>query len=388
MASTQNIKTFYRGQVVFREGQESNVAYLIKKGEVTIYRTVGNKKVVLDRLGEGEIFGEMGIISPGKRSASAEASAFCELVVLTDSVLYGLLKQCPRTVQFMTKVLIRRLRKATALVPERDHTSTFLSLCHVLHMMYDVHLRMTREEQQQTDNYELGLDYFRICKKAKSILLVSQIEIDTILKRLDKLKVIEVSVIKSAQSAFSARYVRLADPDTFLDVAANIHKELQAADYQATTEFEYVDIEDFAREVGTTPEMLYKKLAQLEVPETLFFFHRKHGLDWAEKQEPGFFQTVRKRKKKPGDFDSVNDIVHTDNQTLKDIFAGLGYYKVGVLLSMADDEAAARITANLPGKMARIVREEAERREHVDESEAADIEEELIEKIKLAKGVA
>ncbi len=117
--SAQNIKSYYKGQSIYKEGQKGTVAYMIKKGSVNIYRTMDGRKTIVDRLGKGEIFGEMGPLSGSERSSSAEAAEYCDLMVLTEQVIQTLLARCPKTIQHLTKIFIRRIRKATNKVPRR-----------------------------------------------------------------------------------------------------------------------------------------------------------------------------------------------------------------------------------------------------------------------------
>ena len=56
---------------VFREGELGDLAFIVKTGEIEIYKTVGDKKVVLGVLGPGGMFGEMALIDDSPRMASA-----------------------------------------------------------------------------------------------------------------------------------------------------------------------------------------------------------------------------------------------------------------------------------------------------------------------------
>ncbi len=383
---TTNIKSFYKGQLIFKEDHESNVAYMVRKGAVNIFRTMNKKKVILDRLGEGEIFGEMGILAGSRRTANAEAAEFCELMVLSKPVLYNLLNQCPKTIQFLTKALIRRLEKTTQLIPDQVYESSFLSVCQLLDLFFSLHQRMPMEERQRTQNYDLGLNYNQVCKQIKSIILVSQLEIDTILKKLHSIKVIEITSLKCQRAAFPERYLTLRDPATFHEVTQNLHKELQKTSFSLTTELEYVDIFQFAEDVGTTPEIIYKKMSHGEIPETLFFVHKQRAGEWAEVQDPEFFKKVRKKKKALNELEGIDDIVYVDNATLKQVFEKLGYYKLGVLLTIAEDDAKKKIMANLSRKIAEVVEKEAQGKEFVDEAEAEDLQEELFDLVRAIKG--
>ena len=68
-------QTFKAGELIFREGEDSDLAYLIVSGRVDIFKRMDNgATVLLATLGDGEIFGEMSIISEQPRTASAAAS--------------------------------------------------------------------------------------------------------------------------------------------------------------------------------------------------------------------------------------------------------------------------------------------------------------------------
>jgi len=382
----QNIKSFYKDQSIYKKGQKGTVAYMIQKGSVNIYRTANGKKIMLDRLRRGEIFGEMGALSDSPRSNSAEAAEYCELMVLTEQVIQTLLSRCPKTIQHLTKILIRRLRKANDVNPQKTHKNSFLSICRVLEMSYKCHTSMKPAEVKRIPNHKQGIAATELSKQIKNILLVSQLEIDNTLNQLAALKIITVDT-HGPGKAFAERYIQVRDLGTFFQVASNLHKELSRTS-ALEPELEYIDIHDFAEEVEAQADVLYKKMANMEVPETLFFFHRNSSLAWAKDQEEDFFKRVKRKKKKIKDLQDVNDIIFVDNSTCKEVFAKLGYYKLGVLLSIAEEESRKKILGNLAKKIAKIVQDEAETRGPADPAEAEDVSDELIELIKAAKGVS
>ena len=384
--NAQNIKSFYKGQSIYKEGQKGTVAYMIQKGSVNIYRTVDGKKVMVDRLGRGEIFGEMGPLSGSPRSSSAETAEYCDLLVLTEQVIQTLLSRCPKTIQHLTKIFIRRLRKAADSAPNKTHKSSFLSICRILEMTYTCHTSMKPAEAKKVPGHKQGIAASSFSKQVKNILLVSQLEIDNTLDQLMALKIITVTKHGSGK-AFGERYIMVNDMSTFFQVASNLHKELSKSS-ALEPELEYLDIHDFADEVEAQGEVLYKKMANMEIPETLFFFHKNSALAWANDQEEDFFKRVKRKKKKIADLEDINDIIHVDNATCKEVFAKLGYYKLGVLLSVADEDAKQKILGNLAKKIAKIVQDEAEERGPADPAEAEDVSDELIEMVKMTKGVS
>ena len=381
-----NLKSYYKGQSVYREGQPGSTAYMVKKGSVNVYRTQNNKKRILMRLGPGEVFGEMGALAGAPRTEGAEAAEFCEVMVLTRQFVKNLLGNCPKMVQMLVKLMLRRLQAAENRTSAVEHKNTFLSVCRLLEMAYTNHIQKPAAEAKVDPNHAKGLPQSQFVRQVKEVLLVSQLEIERILEQLAKLKIIELCCVK-LDKAFAEKYITLTNPKTFFQVAANLDKELgdQAG---AACEAEHIDLVDLAEELGTTPEILYKKIAQGEFPESLFFFPQASVLEWAQGKDKDFFKRVKRRKKKIEELEDVADVVFVDNATLKQALEGLGYYKIGVLTALAEGEAREKILGNLSKKIAGIVQEEAKNRAAVDESEALDVQDELVSLIKQIKGVA
>ncbi len=65
---------FAKGEFIFREGTQGDRGYEIVSGEVLVYREGPDGMIPLARLGSGDMFGEMFVLTPdGKRNASAVA---------------------------------------------------------------------------------------------------------------------------------------------------------------------------------------------------------------------------------------------------------------------------------------------------------------------------
>ncbi|WP_027720568.1 cyclic nucleotide-binding domain-containing protein [Maridesulfovibrio zosterae] len=382
-ASSPNVKSFYRGQEIFKEGQESSVAYMIKKGAVNIFKIQNNEKIILAKLGEGEIFGEMGIIAKGDRSANAEAAEYCDLVVLTDQIILKLLDQCPRTIQYMTRLLVKRLARTGEMISPKGHMNNFTSICRILDLAYQTHTCMPKDLARKERNHDLGLEYSKFCKTVRGIILVSQSEIDIVINKLKSLKIIEVSDLRTGK-AFPDRFIQIADPVNFVEVTTNLFKELQQTAYSSVSELQIVDIYEIADMLGSDPKVLYKKIGQEDFPETMFMFDRNKVSAWASEKEPDYFSKVTKKKKEISELEDIEDIVYVDNATLKEVFTRLGYHKLGLLMSVAEEDARKKILSNLAKKIAKVVQDEV--REHVDESDAEDAVNELFQMVREIKG--
>lgn len=57
--------------VIFREGEDSDYAYLVVEGTVELTKDVEGTKIFLAEIGRGDLFGEMGLIDGSRRSATA-----------------------------------------------------------------------------------------------------------------------------------------------------------------------------------------------------------------------------------------------------------------------------------------------------------------------------
>ena len=66
-------RQFAPGDTIYREGDKSDFAYIIRQGRVEILKTEAGEPRQITVLGEGEIFGEMGVILDQRRSVGARA---------------------------------------------------------------------------------------------------------------------------------------------------------------------------------------------------------------------------------------------------------------------------------------------------------------------------
>ncbi|BBD08703.1 cyclic nucleotide-binding domain-containing protein [Desulfovibrio ferrophilus] len=396
--SDTKYKTLHKGQVIFKEDQKSSVAYMLKTGRISLYRILNNKKVVLAEVTPGQIFGEEGLLGGGTRIANAVAEEPCEIIVMDRDTFQAMLLKSPAPIQRLARFLIEQVRAVNRRVAESSTGNVFLSVCGILEMMYKAHIHSPKSggKAGQTS----GLSYAEFSRTAKDILLVTQLEIDEVVTRLRKLKIIDVNDVRKAVMKKDAlgrsrktsdflkdRTLTIPDLAKFMSVARNLSQEMPADKAPFTQCLEFIDIYEFAELVESKPETIYKKMSYKEIPETYFFMHKPTVEAWVGEVGTEFFQRVKKKRVKLEDLETVNDIVYVDNAALQDCFSSLGFHKVAILASMAGDEARSRIFSNLSKKMSKIVQEQAMSIENLDEMEAADAEDELIETIKRIKGL-
>lgn len=113
--SGQNNRSDYRlvfdkGMQIFAEGDNRDHVYIVEQGEVELSTEVEGEKLPLVTLGPGEIFGEMALMGPGKRSASAYAAEQTELFIIPRDLIMGRLHGVDPLIGLLMSLLIDRYR--------------------------------------------------------------------------------------------------------------------------------------------------------------------------------------------------------------------------------------------------------------------------------------
>ncbi|MBF0199244.1 MAG: Crp/Fnr family transcriptional regulator [Planctomycetes bacterium] len=85
ISSLTEVESFGEGKVFFNEGDEADCMYVLVSGQVRIEREFENRKKTLVILEAGDFFGEMAIVTNGKRSATAVCSQDAVVLQLTKS---------------------------------------------------------------------------------------------------------------------------------------------------------------------------------------------------------------------------------------------------------------------------------------------------------------
>lgn len=114
-------------ELVFREGDMGDVAYIIESGRVEILKHADHGEVPLAILDSGEILGETALIEPGSpRSATARAIEPVKLQVISPDDFQVLFGECPPALIAIMKKLMLRLRQQNARVAARERATVLL----------------------------------------------------------------------------------------------------------------------------------------------------------------------------------------------------------------------------------------------------------------------
>ncbi|MDH3256199.1 MAG: cyclic nucleotide-binding domain-containing protein [Nitrospinota bacterium] len=106
------IQYMKKGQVVFQEGSRSDFAFIIQNGQVEVSRKRkdGNIEVV-DILGQNDIFGEIGMIDGGPRSATVTALENSKVTMISREDLNEMTRKDPKAWFPIMKAMSTRLRR-------------------------------------------------------------------------------------------------------------------------------------------------------------------------------------------------------------------------------------------------------------------------------------
>jgi CRP/FNR family transcriptional regulator len=106
-------RRFASGEVVFREGDDSDTCYVVNAGHARAIREhPDGRQITLATFGPGDIFGELAMFDDERRSATVEASDELEVLGILGSDMRRLLRRHPDMAVKLVISLGRRLRAA------------------------------------------------------------------------------------------------------------------------------------------------------------------------------------------------------------------------------------------------------------------------------------
>lgn len=105
------------GTVIFAEGSQSDCFYIVKTGEVVVYKNYQKpNQIRLASIPEGRVLGEISGIDGLARSATAIAHTDVDLVKVSAAALRWQLKQCPAWFGAIVLDIVERLRHTDELL--------------------------------------------------------------------------------------------------------------------------------------------------------------------------------------------------------------------------------------------------------------------------------
>ncbi len=114
LAFTSERLTYRCGDVLFRQGEEGDAAYVILQGRAVVLVETPNGEVKVAELAENSVVGEISIICDVARTATVRAETQLEVLRITKDNFSRLLSDFPEMTLEILRVLATRLSQTTA----------------------------------------------------------------------------------------------------------------------------------------------------------------------------------------------------------------------------------------------------------------------------------
>jgi CRP/FNR family cyclic AMP-dependent transcriptional regulator len=113
-----------KGQFIFKEGENAGSIYLLKTGNIRIFKKKGNSDIEIETIRSGQILGELAFLDGNPRSASGEALTDCDLVEISGPSFQQVLDKLPEWLKILLRTLVTRLRVASTRIRQLESAST------------------------------------------------------------------------------------------------------------------------------------------------------------------------------------------------------------------------------------------------------------------------
>ncbi len=115
MSKSESPKSFKAGDIIMRQGDEGQSAFIIEEGRVEIIiKTPMGKEQSVGTRGPGAMIGEMAIIDNAPRTATVKALVDCQLLEITKEDFARRLKDADPVLRMTTQVILTRYRDTLA----------------------------------------------------------------------------------------------------------------------------------------------------------------------------------------------------------------------------------------------------------------------------------
>jgi len=103
--------TYKEGQIIFEEGSTEESVYVILSGSVELSKMIGGKKIVVEILRKGGIFGEVDLYRPVKRATTARAIRETTLGLISRDSMHKEINKLSSDFRSVFMALLKRSKK-------------------------------------------------------------------------------------------------------------------------------------------------------------------------------------------------------------------------------------------------------------------------------------
>jgi CRP-like cAMP-binding protein len=107
-------QTINPGKAIFHEGESGDRMFIIQSGQVRISKTIDGREHELAVFEKGDFFGEMALVSPLNRTATATAVSVTQLLAFDRQGFMSMIEKNPKIALNIIDKLCRRLDNANS----------------------------------------------------------------------------------------------------------------------------------------------------------------------------------------------------------------------------------------------------------------------------------
>lgn len=104
--------TYRKGEILFEQGDASDAVHVILEGEVDVMRTGAAGDVLLARLGENQLVGEIGVLCGKPRNAKIIAHTDVQVLRIDRMTFMHIVREVPQLAMCIIRELSERLEHA------------------------------------------------------------------------------------------------------------------------------------------------------------------------------------------------------------------------------------------------------------------------------------
>lgn len=112
--------TYAKDEILFDQGATSDAVYVILDGEVDVIRSGTAGEVLLARLGQTELIGEMGVLCDKPRNAKIVAYSAVQALRIDKMTFIHIVQQVPQLAMAIIRELSERLENANERLATRS----------------------------------------------------------------------------------------------------------------------------------------------------------------------------------------------------------------------------------------------------------------------------
>lgn len=220
-AATQKksgIKVLQPGEILFHEGDAAVSMYIIQKGQLRLFRPKGKGFIELAVLRSGEVLGEMSYFDPDskKRSASAAAIAYTEVIEISFTALEKTMTALNPWFKTLINTLAERLRKSNEKVKSLENNSIgfsgefkFFQSADIVKILSLLFLTFRSLAENKDGKWVLHMSKLKMY--AVDIFNVNEAKLEEFVQLLITEKIIEVAMDEDG----SPKNLLIKEPETF-----------------------------------------------------------------------------------------------------------------------------------------------------------------------------